>query len=239
MNPARQDPVIAFLPCRKGSERVPRKNIRAFGPYQNGLVEIKLNQLLACPLIDYIVLSTNDQEILDEGDRRPKDGRLLLHRRDESLACSETSTDALVNHARELIEPLASASHILWTHVTSPFVTSLHYTEVITAYRDALHAGYDSLMSTTQLYTFLWSSSAPLNYDRNIEKWPRTQTLRPVHEVNSAVFIAPFSIYSSCIDRIGMNPLLYPLNRLIAFDIDWEEDFVVAEQLLLQGLVRT
>ncbi|TCP20736.1 hypothetical protein [Rhodovulum adriaticum] len=44
---------------------MPRKNIRPFGPFAHGLLEIKLGQLLACPEIDRVVLSTNDEEILD------------------------------------------------------------------------------------------------------------------------------------------------------------------------------
>lgn len=228
------EPVTAFLPCRKGSERVPRKNIRPFGPFEHGLVEIKLGQLLACPEIDRVILSTNDDEILDYA-RNLASPRLMLHRRAEHLATSATSTDALVGHARELI----GVGHILWTHVTSPFVSSGLYGEIIAAYRRALIEGHDSLMTTTPLHAFLWTEAGPLNYDRSIEKWPRTQTLVPVHEVNSAVFLAPTDVYDRREDRIGVHPLLFPLDRLIALDIDWEEDFVIAEQLLLKGLVST
>lgn len=228
------EPITAFLPCRKGSERVPRKNIRSFGPYAHGLVEIKLQQLLACPEIDEVVLSTNDEEILGytEALEAP---RLRLHRRAERLASSATSTDALVGHARDLIP----SGHILWTHVTSPFVGAALYSEIIAAYRHALAEGCDSLMTTTPLHAFLWSDDAPLNYDRSAEKWPRTQTLTPIHEVNSAVFLAPAAVYAQHDDRIGVAPRLYPIHRLSALEIDWEEDFVIAEQLLLKGIATT
>lgn len=225
-------PIRAFLPCRKGSERAPRKNIRPFGGFAHGLIEIKLGQLLACPEIDEVVLSTNDEEILDfaESLKAPK---LVLHHRVEHLATSATSTDDIVLHARELIE----TGHILWTHVTSPFVGSELYGEIIASYRRSLDEGYDSLMTTTQIHAFLWDDHNPINYDRSIEKWPRTQTLQPVHEINSAVFLASTEIYDQHQDRIGSKPFLYPLDRLKALDIDWEEDFVIAEQLLLKGLV--
>lgn len=228
------DPVTAFLPCRKGSERVPRKNIRPFGPFRHGLVEIKLGQLLACSAIDDIVLSTNDEEILDYAERLDAP-HLRLHRRADHLASSATSTDALIAHASDLIQ----SGHILWTHVTSPFVGATHYTEIVSAYRQALNEGYDSLMTTTPLHAFLWSETGPINYDRSVEKWPRTQTLAPVHEVNSAAFLAPREVYVSNGDRIGAHPRLHPLDRLAALDIDWEEDFVIAEQLLSKNLVST
>ena len=225
-----REPITVFLPCRKGSERVPRKNVRPFGPFAHGLIEIKLAQLLSCPQIDKVVLSTNDDEILEFA-RSLDAPRLVLHRRAEHLASSATSTDELVGHARELI----GSGHILWTHVTSPFVTAKHYTEAIAAYWEALANGHDSLMTTTLLHTFLWNEKGPLNYDREEEKWPRTQTLSPVHEINSAIFLASSAIYECYRDRIGGRPCLFPLDRLTALDVDWEQDFVIAEQLLLSA----
>jgi CMP-N-acetylneuraminic acid synthetase len=228
------DLVTAFLPCRKGSERVPRKNIRPFGPFEQGLLEVKLGQLLDCPAIDRVALSTNDQEIIEFAESL-ESPRLFIHRRAEHLSSSETSTDALVVHAYELIE----TGHILWTHVTSPFVTADIYGEIISAYRQALAEGFDSLMTTTELHAFLWTSAGPLNYDRSVEKWPRTQTITPVHEINSAAFLASAELYASHHDRIGLNPRLHPLDRLVALDIDWEPDFAIAQQLLLLNLATT
>lgn len=232
--PSRAERITVFLPCRKGSERVPKKNIRPFGGVGHGLIEIKLRQVLDCPAIDAVVLSTNDDEILDFA-RRFEGGKLRLHKRAEELSTSATSTDSLVAHARSLIDE----GHILWTHVTSPFVTAGHYAQIIETYREALANGHDSLMTTTLLHAFLWSDGKPMNYDRATEKWPRTQTLAPVHEVNSAVFLAPCSVYDSENDRIGKAPALYPLDKIVAMDIDWDEDFRIAEQVLLQGLART
>lgn len=237
MSSFQEGPITAFLPCRSGSERVPLKNTRPFGEFREGLVGIKLNQLLSCTAIERIVLSTNDELILSMAHMLGAGDRLVVHRRCESLASSKTSTDALVAHAFDLIKPYGSNSHVLWTHVTSPFLTSTHYTEIITEYYKALTAGYDSLMGTTPVHTFLWSEAGPINYDRTIEKWPRTQTLEPVYEVNSSAFLSPLSTYAECHDRIGSRPWLHPINRLVAFDIDWIEDFIIAEQLLLKGLV--
>lgn len=92
-------------------------------------------------------------------------------------------------------------------------------------------------MTTTAIYGFLWSEYKPLNYDRAIEKWPRTQTLAPIHEVNSGVFLAPVDLYRELDDRIGKRPYLYSMDRLTSFDIDWPEDFVIAECMLEKGLV--
>ena len=226
--------ITCFLPCRKGSERVLRKNIKPFADFEHGLVEVKLRQLLATPEIDRVVLSTNDEELLDFA-ANYKSEKLVLHRREDALALSSTSTDELVAHAHALIDD----GHILWTHVTSPFVTAEMYSSAIAQYWAALEQGYDSLMTTTPIHGFLWNEQGPINYDRNAEKWPRTQTLEPVHEVNSAIFLAHRDIYSRLEDRIGSRPYLHALDKLVAYDIDWPEDFMIAMTLAKLGLAKT
>lgn len=224
--------VTAFLPCRKGSERVPFKNIRPFSIYKYGLIEIKLKQLLYCPMITAVVLSSNDDDILEYA-QSLSSPKLVLHKRDERLASNTTSTDELIKHACGLV----SSGHLLWTHVTSPFVNSKEYSNIISRYHRVLMEGADSLMTTTPFYGFLWNEYGPINYERSSEKWPRTQTLPPIYEINSAVFLASVDTMIKCKDRIGEKPFLYNLNRFLAFDIDWEEDFVMAEQILESGIV--
>lgn len=224
--------ISCFLPCREGSERVPRKNIKPFANYSSGLIQVKLKQLLESELIDEIVLSTNDNEILEYATSL-KQSRIRLHHREDALASSQTSTDQLVGHALSLIPE----GDILWTHVTSPFINARHYDDIVRCYREKRSVGYDSLMTVTELYGFLWQHGQPLNYDRQQEKWPRTQTLAPIHEVNSGVFLASSDVYRTLNDRIGERPYLHVLDKLISHDIDWPEDFVVAECMVEKGLV--
>jgi CMP-N-acetylneuraminic acid synthetase len=224
--------VSCFLPCRKGSERVPRKNIKSFAGNTFGLIEVKLKQLLNSRCIDEIVLSTNDEEILNYA-HSLKQRRIRLHQREEALSSNTTSTDQLVAHALSLIPK----GHILWTHVTSPFITGERYDNIISCYRDQLERGYDSLMTTTPLQNFLWQDNKPINYDRVAEKWPRTQTIKPVHEVNSGAFLTSSSIYADHEDRIGLRPYLYELDKLASHDIDWREDFLIAECMVEKRLV--
>lgn len=228
-----REKITCFLPCRQGSQRVPRKNIKPFAHYNFGLIEIKLKQLNAAVNIDNIILSTDDLEIIEYASSLSLT-KLNIHHRSECLSSSETSTDDLVRHALDLIPQ----GHILWSHVTSPFITANHYDEIINSYHKAILSGYDSLMTVTEFYGFLWQNKHPLNYDRQIEKWPRTQTLQPIYEVNSGVFLASSNIYRKQNDRIGDKPYLYVLDKLISHDIDWSEDFAIAECMVEKGLVK-
>jgi len=216
--------VSCFLPCRKGSERIPNKNVKPFGQYQNGLLEIKLNQLLSAEHINKIYLSTNDESIIEYAHSLCSE-RIIIHARDEALSSSITSTDDLIQHAAELVDD----EHILWTHVTSPFITQHIYDQMIIKYNEGLQKSYDSLMSVTEIYGFLWSQKGPINYDRSTEKWPRTQTLEPVYDINSGAFISSKENYIKFQDRVGKTPYLYVLNKKDGHDIDWPIDFLLAE----------
>lgn len=226
------DKVTSFLPCRAGSQRVLRKNIKPFASFEYGLIQVKLQQLISSEMIDEVVLTTNDDDIIAYA-KSVKTTKLRIHKRVESLSSSSTSTDQLVAHALELIPE----GNILWTHVTSPFVTQKHYDQIVRVYRDQLENGYDSLMTTTAIHSFLWQDEQPMNYDRTIEKWPRTQTLKPIQEVNSGVFLTSTEVYQNLNDRIGKRPYLYELDKLTSYDIDWPEDFAVAECMAEKGLV--
>lgn len=222
--------ITCFLPCRKGSERVPKKNIRPIAGREFGLLEIKLRQLLACRRIDQVLLSTNDPDIISYA-QTVGDQKLVIRERDDALASSDTSTDELIEYAGEQIPE----GDILWTHVTSPFLNAEAYDQMIGEYLQRREEGYDSLMSVTEIRGFLWDKSGPVNYDRAVEKWPRTQTLEPLYEVNSAVFLAPADVYRTRADRIGERPFKYVLDKIQGFDIDWEDDFLIAEAMLSAG----
>lgn len=219
--------ISVFLPCRAGSERVPHKNTRTFAGIEGGLLKIKLQQLIACNAIDTIVLSTNDEEVIQLAETLSSD-KIKIDRRPEHLATSSTSTDDLVKYVPTII----SEGAVLWTHVTSPFIDGKIYEEAINVYKDALSKGEnDSLMSVTALRTFIWNKEGAVNYDRNKEKWPRTQTIEPLYEINSGIFLADIDIYRNLQDRIGQKPFLFENNDIDSFDIDWEEDFFIAEAI--------
>ena len=215
---------IVFLPCRKGSQRVPNKNTRIFADIDGGLLRIKLLQLLNCIQIDKIYLSSDDEDVIDIG-KSMNDKRIVIDKRPSYLCQSSTSTDDLIKYVPQLIKEDCT---IIWTHVTSPFLDAKRYDDMITLYYSHIDK-YDSLMSVNELKTFIWDKINSVNYDRSIEKWPRTQTLESLYEVNSGVFIADKSIYEILNDRIGHKPFLYPLSKIESFDIDWQDDFDLAE----------
>ena len=71
-------------------------------------------------------------------------------------------TQSLINHAYNIIPD----GHILWTHVTSPFVNEKIYDDVIKLYKKILKfKKYDSLMSITKIKGFVWDDKKSINYN--------------------------------------------------------------------------
>ncbi|MFB9051985.1 cytidylyltransferase domain-containing protein [Formosa undariae] len=218
--------ITAFLPCRAGSERVPGKNTKMFSGIKGGLLEVKLNQLLQARLIDRIVVSTNDQEVIDIA--KSIDKNIIIDRRPEHLATSATSTDELINYVPSIIKE----GHVLWTHVTSPFLTNKVYDQAISTYLKEIETSkYDSLMSVNKIQSFLWNKEGSINYDREVEKWPRTQTISELFEINSGIFLNAVENYNIYGDRIGKKPFMFESEGYASFDIDWPQDFKLGEMI--------
>lgn len=219
--------ITAFLPCRLGSQRVPDKNTKDFAGVEGGLTSIKLKQLLDSKKIDVIVLSTNDTLVMEIAKRVSKE--IIIDERPNELALSSTSTDELIEYIPKIIKE----GHVLWTHTTSPFLTPEFYDSSIETYIDKVLKDdiHDSLMTVNKIHSFLWNKKGSFNYDRQKEKWPRTQTLEELFEINSGVFLNSIQNYRKFKDRIGMNPFLLYTKKVESFDIDWPEDFDLAEMI--------
>jgi CMP-N-acetylneuraminic acid synthetase len=218
--------ISVFLPTRKGSERVKNKNTRKFSDFDGGLLELKLNQLSNLE-VDEVILSTNDEEAVSVARKFQKCfPKLKIEIRPDELALSSTSLSDLIAYVPKITE----SEHILWTHVTSPMVDTEIYEDCINKFFKGLEKGFDSLMSVTRFQNFLWNKDKNDIINRKgVERWPKTQDLEVLYEINSAVFITPIEIYKSYGDRVGTKPYLYEMNKLTSIDVDWKDDFKIAE----------
>lgn len=224
-----KDKIIVVIPARAGSERVKHKNTRPFAGFGGGLLELKLRQLSRVTEIDKIIVSSNDLEVLaySETFSRQTDTRVLPLSRPDALGRSSTPMSKFIDY----VSTLETDGIMMMTHVTHPFVTSDVINEFITAWKKAASEGYDSLMTVTRLHKFIWDECGPYNYDETVERWPRSQDIKPLFEVNHAAYIIPFKIMRETGDRVGKNPYLHPIDEAVAMDIDWEEQFLLLNDL--------
>ena len=218
--------VAFFLPTRKGSERVKNKNTKPFAGIEGGLMENKVKQLVETKLLDEIILSTNDETCMEIAEKyAARDSRVRIIPRPEELCLSSTNLQDLICYVPTITE----AEHILWGHVTTPLAGADQYDAGIQLYLDNLKNGYDSLVGVTELKNFLLNKEGKLVNNTTDIPWPRTQDLEPLYPINHSMFLAKREVYVEQKNRIGKKPLLHVMDELHSFDIDWPDDFVIAE----------
>jgi len=221
-----------FLPTRKGSQRVKNKNVKNFAGIEGGLLALKLSQLTQSVSISEIILSTNDESCIEVA-LRFDDQRIKIIERPEELCLDTTPLTDLINY----VPTVVNSQHVIWGHVTTPFIDGAEYDSIIESYFAALDKGYDSLVSVTELQNFLIDPDTGkiTNSSGSGEmRWPRTQDLKPLYEVNHAAFVASVAVYKSLHDRIGNKKWFYIQDKLKSFDIDWPDDFLIAEAIQKQ-----
>ena len=217
--------IAFFLPTRKGSERVKNKNTRPFADIEGGLVENKIKQLLSTKHIDEILFSSNDEMCIAIAEKYTSDSRLRIIPRPNELCLSTTNLQDLICY----VPTITNADHILWGHVTTPLVEAKVYDTAIEQYLSKIIKGYDSLVSVKELKNFLLNQEGKLVNNTTNIPLPRKQDLEPLYEINHAIFLAKRSVYTEQKNRIGQKPLLYIMDEIHSKDIDWEEDFKIAE----------
>jgi N-acylneuraminate cytidylyltransferase len=222
------DTVAFFLPTRKGSQRVKNKNTRPFAGINGGLLENKLGQLMRTKKIDEILLSTNDEECIKIAEKyAEKCGRIKILMRPDALCLDTTDLQDLISY----VPTITKANHILWGHVTTPMTDAHDYDDAVAIYFSKLSDGYDSLVSVNEFRNFLLNTDGKLVNNTTRFLWPRTQDLTPLYETNHAIFLAKREIYEMQRNRIGDHPVFYTMDKLSSFDIDWEDDFFIAETI--------
>ena len=222
-------PVSVLVPCRAGSKRVPKKNTRPFAGDPGGLIERKLKQLDAAELVDTIIVSTDDPVVMEVAERCQPASRTPIEiiERPPQFAIDDT-LDAFLAYVPTIMPEGVTA----WTHVTSPFFGAKEMDHAIATYREKVEQGpFDSLMTVNVIRSFLWSEDGCVTHDRSKVKWPQSQDLPVFYEANSALFLMRQADMAEREDRIGDKPYLLETGFLQSFDIDWPDDFDVAEVL--------
>lgn len=158
------------------------------------------------------------------------DKRLRIIPRPDELCLSSTNLQDLICY----VPTITDANHILWGHVTTPLAGAEEYDKGIELYLSKLNEGYDSLVGVTELKNFLLNKEGKLVNNTTDIPWPRTQDLEPLYEINHTMFLAKREVYTELKNRLGNKVLLHVMDEIHSKDIDWEDDFTIAEILYKQ-----
>jgi CMP-N-acetylneuraminic acid synthetase len=214
--------IIALVPMRHRSQRVPGKNYRNLAG--RPLYQHILSSLLAAPEINQVVVDT-DSPIIIEGLQK-NFPRVAIIERPEHLCDAKIAMNEILAFDTERFP----ADFYLQTHSTNPLLRSQTISQAIQAFLSNYPA-YDSLFSVTRLQTRLWDElGRAINHNPAILL--QTQDLPPVYEENSCIYIFTRQNLIARRNRLGERPLMYPIASSEAWDIDEELDFKIVNSLM-------
>ena len=217
--------IVALVPMRHHSQRVPGKNYRPLTG--KPLFHHIITTLLDVPEIDEILVDTDSSEVISGlGDHFP--GVMVIERPDH-LRADDIPMNEILLHDTAQIE----ADLYLQTHSTNPLLKAETISGAIQALLSSYPA-YDSLFSVTRLQTRLWDQlGRAINHNPAVLL--QTQDLPPVYEENSCIYIFQRQTLLSRRNRLGERPMMFEIDPAEAWDIDEELDFEITEFLMRRG----
>ena len=213
--------IIAMVPVRAGSTRVPNKNTRKFA--NTNLLELKLKVLKNVSEINQIIVST-DCDIAAEIAYKQS---IKVQWRSKYYAGSEVTNDQHWLH----IAKTTPGDIVFLAQVTSPLLRVSSIQKALNTFSNS--GSNDSLNSVSVEKKFLWKDMNPINYDINVT--PKSQDLPNIVSLNFAITIIHKQAMIKRKNVIGYRPYFFELDKVEALDIDDLFDFKVAE-LMYQEL---
>ena len=218
--------VVAIIPARGGSKRIPRKNIKNF--CGKPMIAYSIEAAIQSKLFDKIVVSTDDDEIAKVALAY---GAEVPFIRSNDLSDDYTNTTEVIIDAITQLQKTSSIDVACCIYATAPFIRM-----------DFLKDAYHTLIKEESLYTFSATSfSFPIqrafkiNQKNSIEMFypehalTRSQDLEEAfHDAGQFYFAKPSTwLAKAPIFSKGSKAIILP--RHLVQDIDTLEDFKQAE----------
>lgn len=223
--------MLAVIPARGGSKRLPRKNVLLLGG--RPLIAWTIAAARASGVFDAILVSTDDEEIA--GIARNA-GALVPWLRPTDLASDTATSAAVLQHALAWYESeRGSAAAVVVLQPTSPFRSAASIRDAVASYRAQCDHEARAVVSVSPaLHHPAWCFHLSGDTMQPFLGWDslqqRSQDLPPAFALNGAIYIVPAATARSGarVLQPGMRPFLMADPRE-ALDIDTAEDWQTAQ----------
>lgn len=232
MNPPSNPRVLAVVPARAGSKRLPGKNTRLLAG--RSLVSWAVDCARSSPLIDSVVVTTDDESILVED----REDALYLRRPTELCSDDASTIDVIRDVMRRTVQP----SIVVLLQPTSPLRTVEDVDRCIKLLLD--DESCDSSATVSEIdHPIAWILEQSPDGLRPLRGWEslraRSQEHAPAYRLNGAVYAIRASQLLVGAEFVGPTTRFVEIPAARGLDIDTELDFLVAEaQVQLQHRVK-
>ena len=206
--------VVAFLPAKGSSSRIKSKNMKLLDG--KPLFLHTLEKLVNSKLFDEVYLDTESDDVIEAA----SEVNCQILKRDKSLASNKTDGNKMflneVNHV--------DADIYVQVLCTSPFINM----ETIKAGIDKVNtdSSYDSAVLVRKERLYTWNENGP-SYD--VENIPNSVDLGDPIIETMGLYIVKKEAAIQTQRRVGEQPYLLEATALEAIDVNWPDDFKLAE----------
>ena len=214
---------IAMIPIKLNNERIPGKNVKKFS---DGTPLIKLIQKTCLKVedIDEVYIYCSNDAVCDYLEERVK-----FLKRPEYLDGNACNCNDII---REFIKVVDADIYVV-SHATGPFTKSESIKDCITAVKSGK---YDSAFLAKKIQEFLWQEGKAMNFD--IRHFPRTQDLVPIYSEAPGAYVFSKETFEKYNRRVGIKPYIKEISEVESRDIDYPEDFEIANAIYTQILKK-
>lgn len=215
--------IIAMIPVRLGSKRIPNKNLRLLG--NKPLVAHIIESAKESNIFDEIYINSESdifKEIADEYN-------IKFYKRPKHLSTDEATNDDFTLDFMNNVQ----GDILIQLLATSPFITSTQIKEFVNK-----SVEYDTLISTSKIKIESVFENIPINFNQK-EQSPPSQLLEPVYAYACSLMAWNYKNYMLNMDRYqcgyhgGDGKVgFFELSGYATVDIDEEDDFMLAEAIL-------
>lgn len=223
--------ILAILPARGGSKRIPKKNIKEF--CGKPMIAWPIETLKSCGLIDDIIVSTDSLEIQELVKALNVKAPFL---RPDELSDDNIGTGPVIKHAVEwYIENVGSPDLILTVYPSAVFITPKDIEEALLSLRESKS---DSLIACGA-YDYPIQRALFLNKDKRIEMFSpehintRTQDCEDAYHDAGQLYLSTLNAVLAGLGEFSNDSTMFILPRHKVIDIDTPEDYEFAERLFL------
>ena len=217
--------IVAMIPCRLGSQRIPKKNLRLLG--NKVLSQWVAKACLDADVFDDIYINS-ESEIFEA---IAKDIGVKYYKRNDTLASNLATND---DFGLDFINNI-ECDLLVQVNPTSPFTTAEDIKNVVNLYKNE---GYETIHTVKDEQIEGIFNGKPLNFDPT-KQMPPSQELTPVKIFTSSIMAWDTKIFKENMNKFGC--AVYGGESKIAYytvkgagmiDIDNEKDFYLAEAVL-------
>ena len=220
--------IVAMIPARVGSKRVKNKNLRLI----NGkpLIEYVLETIKKLDKFDEVYINSEDEIFSGIA----KKYSFKFYKRSPHLSTDKATNDEFAYDFLKNVE----CDVLVQILPTSPL---LNEEEIISFVDHMVQNSLDTLISVEHKQIACVYQNEPINFDRLVVN-PPSQTMTPVKAYATVLMGWKSSKFIENIEKLGVGYHggtgkndYFELKGLSTIDIDTEEDFCLAEAIILSG----